>query len=145
MGVTNMKPTAAIEDFFRQFEQASRTADGERAASLFSDSFLMADPEGVKVVQASQLKAGIDQRRKIFQNLGHLSTALDTIQTTFLDENYALVKTRWIFQFKADNGVKEVGVPASYIVALTRAVPEIVFYLNHESLLAVLKRNGMIH
>ena len=139
-----MEPTAAIEDFFRQFEYASRTADGERAASLFSDSFLMADPEGVKVVQASQLKAAIEQRRKMFQNLGHLSTALDTIQTTFLDENYALVKTRWIFQFAAGNGVKEVGVPASYIVALIGPVPEIVFYLNHESLLAVLKRNGII-
>lgn len=139
-----MESTATIEDFFREFEYASRIADGERAASLFSESFLMADPEGVKVVQAFQLKAGIEQRKKMFQDLGKVSTALDTVETTFLDDNYALVKTSWIFQFTTDNGVKEMAISASYIVAMTGATLKIILYLNHQNLMTALKQNGII-
>ena len=140
-----MVSTATVEDFFRQFEYASRTADSERAASLFSDSFLMADPEGVKVIQAGQLKAGIDQRRKMFQSLGNVSSALDTVDTTFLDEHYALVKTRWIFQFVVGNGIKELAISTSYIVAMGGAALKIILYLNHDSLMTALKQNGITH
>jgi hypothetical protein len=130
----------AIETFFSDFEKYSNQNDADRLASQYSDTFMTADSSGTRVVQATDLRAFIPKRKQLFASIGYRSTTLVSIQQTKLDDRYVLVRTEWRWQFDRD----QITLPSTHIVQVSGETLKIVFYLNHENIMTVLRDRGLL-
>jgi hypothetical protein len=130
----------AIETFFRDFEKYTNQNDADRLTSLYADTFMTADPSGARFVQATDLRAFIPKRKQLFATLGYRSTTLVSVHQTKLDDRYVLVRTEWVLHFDRD----QIALPSTYIVQVSGEVLKIVFYLNHENIMTVLRDRGLL-
>src|SRR5262245_5878573 len=108
-----------IESFFRDFENYTNLNDADRLASMYSDTFLTADPSGTRVVEATALRAFIPKRKQLFAGIGYRSTTLVSVNPSKLDDRYSLVRAEWRFEFDRD----QVTVPSTYIVDVSGDAP----------------------
>jgi ketosteroid isomerase-like protein len=135
----------AINVFFSEFEKNSNTGDVDRIAAQFSDPFMVADPSGSRVVCATDFRAAIPKRKKLFESLGCRTTTLESIHETRLNDGYVLAKTEWRMQFDRGAGaLEDVTAWSTFVVHTSGETPKIVFYLTHENHLSMLQKRGIL-
>src|SRR5579864_586568 len=134
-----------IRAFFEAFERNSAAWDMDVMISQFADPFLSADPSGVRVVQASDLRVALPKRKQLFQTNGCKVTKLMSIDETPLDDRHVLAKTWWRWEFeRPERQRQEITLASTFIVRKSAEALKIVFYLNHEDIMAVLKQHGLL-
>ena len=135
----------SIESFFKDFEKNTNQDDVERLTSQYADPFMAADATGARLVHAADLRAMIPKRKQLFKSIGHRSTTLVSLHETKLDDRYVMVKTQWRWQFdRGTAGSEEVTLPSTFIVHTSGEALKIVFYLNHENIMTVLRDRGLL-
>lgn len=135
----------AIRTFFEDFAQRNASGDAEGLVRLYAASFLMARPNGVQVVKAADLLPAIPKRKQLLAAIGCRSTTLASLQETKLDDRYSIVRTEWRWRFdRGGDGPEEITLPSTFIVQQSGEGLQIVFYLAHEDILAVLRERGWL-
>jgi hypothetical protein len=133
-----------VQQFFRDFEEASNNFDAARSAAQFSDVFLHADPQGVQAVPKDAFIKSLDKRRAFFDSLGLRTTKLAVIEEIPLNSQYTLAKARVTMYFRRPEGSElSVEQTASYIIKLGET-PQVVFYLNDQLLTELLQAHGLL-
>ena len=137
--------TNSIERFFHALEQETVTGNFPALAERFAENFLAASPSGAKVAQRSAFAQVLPARKQQFEQMGKSSTKLISLETTALDERYALAKTRWQLTF-ARNGKEpqKVFADSTYIVDTGAEPFQIILYLTSQDLPTVLKEKGIL-
>ena len=134
----------AIREFFENFQKYNDAGDTEGLARLYSPIFMVATPGGVQPVQAADMLKIIPKRKQMLEEVGCKSTTLVDLQETKLDPTYTLVQTTWKWLFHRGGESKEFTLTSTSILRATTEGPQIVFYLNHEDIMAALRKDGLL-
>ncbi|MBB5344950.1 hypothetical protein [Tunturibacter empetritectus] len=132
-----------VEDFLKQFERNANVGSAEEIVEQFADVFMAADPSGARAVPSSKLLMAIPQRKKLFESVGGGATALASVELTRLDDRYVLLKTEWLMKLNRGGGPGEdLTLRSTFVLYRSDDGLKIVFYLNHEDLMSVLRERG---
>ena|SRR5438093_3193834 len=132
-----------IREFFATFERLNAADEVDEQVKLYADPFLMADPNGSRVVTVGELAAAIPKRKQLFKGIGSIGTRLVTLAETPLDDHYTMVKTTWRWEF--DRPVQpDIVVPSTYIVRTSGDTMKIVLYLNHGDIMSIFRERGLL-
>lgn len=133
-----------IRTFFQEFEDAGNNFDLEASVEQFSETFMHADPSGVRAVPRNGFLQSLPKRKAYFDAIGLRKTRLEVVEEIPLNAVYTLAKVAVTMDFVAKNGEsKTVPQTASYIVKMGGDTPQIVFYLNDQMLQEVMASHGL--
>ena len=128
-----MQTDNRIKKFFEEVEQASNTLDLNLIDAQFADQFIVADPNGMRVVEKQKFLAFPPQRQEFFKSIGHQSTKVLSLDETRLDEQYTVVKAHFLMRFKKASGeIVEARVDSTYFLFMRGDSPKILMHLEHE-------------
>ena len=128
--------TAEIEQFFAEFEAASRDERWDRFEDLFLPTFLSLDPGLATPVDVHGLIAFLPRRRGLFESVGATGTRLDGLEVTELDDRHALARSTWSVVY--DGPHRPVTLRSTFLLRRVDVAWRIAVYLNHESLAELL-------
>ncbi|NYF50217.1 hypothetical protein [Tunturiibacter gelidoferens] len=134
-----------VEDFLKRFQINANVGSAEEIVEQFADVFMSADPSGARAVPSSKLLMAIPLRKKLFEGVGGGATALVSVEQTMLDNRYVLLKTEW--QMKLDRGSGPgdgLTLRSTFVLYRSDDGLKIVFYLNHEDLMSLLRERGSL-
>jgi hypothetical protein len=129
-----------VEEFFRRYERANNDFDVDLIATLYANTFLFGNPQGVQVVKKEDFVKVLPRRKDFMKAAGLLSSRVDSVETSELDSKYMLVKTVWNMSFRANNGdaVTRKSL-ATYVLSTIADSFEIVFQLDHQDLTKIVQ------
>jgi hypothetical protein len=133
-----------MQAFFEAFEAGSEAGDAASLAKLYTESFLVANPNGVQVVRASDLLQIIPKRKQMLDAAGCQAAKLVSLSETRLDDHYSMVRTEWRWRVKGDENGSEITLPSTFIVRRSSEGLRIAFYLAHGDITAVLRERGLL-
>ena len=134
-----------MELFFQAFEQLSAASNAAELAGLYAPSFLMAGPNGSRVVRAIDLQHAIPKRKELFTSVGCTATHLTALEETVLDDRYSLVRTEWRWHFeRSPEAPVEFTLPSSFVIDRSLERWQIVAYIPHADVMAELRRRGLL-
>jgi hypothetical protein len=137
--------TEGLRTFFERFQSLSATSDGDRLATMYAGSVMIAGPKGAQVVNSADLLRAIPKRRQLLESVGHQDTALVGFEETMLTHRYALVRAQFRWHFQAPNGEPTtVTLPSTFIVDRAGDSPSIVLYMNEQDVVSVLRERGLL-
>ena len=124
-----------VEDFFRRYEQANHDFDVLLIATLYADTFMFGNPQGVQAIKKDDFVKVLPRRKDFMKAAGLLSSRVDSVETSALDSKYILVKTVWNLSFRATGGDVTRKTSATYVLSASGDSFEIVFQLDHQDLM----------
>ena len=127
--------TITVEDFFRRYEQANHDFDVPLIATLYADTFMFGNPQGVQAIKKDDFVKVLPRRKDFMKAAGLLSSRVDSVETSALDSKYILVKTVWNLSFRATGGDVTRKTSATYVLSASGDSFEIVFQLDHQDLM----------
>jgi len=144
-----MIPMSGVEPatrvFFETFERGSAAGDAASLAKLYTESFLVAGPNGVQVVKASDLAHIVPKRKQMLDAAGCGDAKLVSLNETRLDDHYSMVRAEWRWRVNCgDSESPEITLPSTYIVRRSGEGLQIVFYLAHGDITAALRERGLL-
>lgn len=140
-----MDTRPAVEEFFRKFEYNTNHGDTAALVSHFAAVFLAAGPQGSSCVRREDFALAVPKRKQLFDNLGCVATELVRIQTEQLDARYSMARAQWKMTFtRGESTAREILVESTYMVDTGADPNEIVVYLAHQDIMAVLKEQGIM-
>jgi hypothetical protein len=129
-----------VAAFFADFETRSNDPAADAASpSQFAEVFLSAYRNAVHAVPRAAFAAALPKRRELFACIGLKRTRLTSIDETPLDDLYVLVATEWTMELEQSDGPKALPFRSTFLLRRTDEGLEIVFYLNHQDVAAVIK------
>src|SRR5262245_21215968 len=138
-----------VRKFFEDYERsinASRSGEGpELIASLYSDSFMFAGPQGAQAVKKEDFLKALPKRQGFFKTVGLTSSTIRSLEETRLDDNYVMVKSYWNMRFE-----KEAEQPiiaetyATYILCQEESSLRIACQLDHQDLMKTAQDLGLL-
>src|SRR5215470_10163911 len=132
--MTRMEQTAepTMRSFFEAFAASNETGDAASLAKLFAESLMAADPNGIRVVKASDLAHIIPKRKQMLDAAGCGGAELVSLDETKLDDQYSMVRTKWRWRVNsAGKAPQEITLPSTYIVRRSSEGLQIAFHLAH--------------
>jgi hypothetical protein len=137
--------TERLRSFFEQLQRFGSASDVEGLARMYAPTIMIAGPNGAQVITAAALVQAIPQRKRLFEAAGHRKTTLTSIEPAMLTNRYSLVRTEWQWTFEHQPaGPVVVTLPSTFVVDLVDDAPQIVLYLMHEDVAAVLRQRGLL-
>jgi hypothetical protein len=135
----------AVEEFFRTFEYNTNHGDTAALVSPFAAVFLAAGPQGSSCVRKEDFALALPKRKQLFDSLGCGATDLVRIETEQLDARYSTARTQWKMTFASgESGAHAIFVESTYLVDTGVEPFQIVLYLAHQDIMAVLKEQGIM-
>jgi hypothetical protein len=131
--------TITVEEFFRRYERANNDFDVHLIATLYADTFMFGNPQGVQAVKREDFVKVLPRRKDFMKTAGLLSSCVESVETSALDSKYMLVKTVWNMSFRANNGGDVIQTLATYVLSAIGDSFEIVFQLDHQDLMKIVQ------
>jgi hypothetical protein len=91
--MNGVEPTTRA--FFEAFEASSAAGDRASLVKLYAESFLVAGPNGVQVIKASDLAHIIPKRKQMLDTAGCGDASLVSLNETRLDDHHSMVRAEW--------------------------------------------------
>jgi hypothetical protein len=107
----------------------------ERPNRRFADVFMNADPNRCTPVERASLGDLLPRRRELFQSAGAGPLRLVEGSDEALDDDYVLARTSWETRLRDGGSLR---LRSTFILRRTDDDFEVVFYLNHQDLPALL-------
>lgn len=107
----------------------------EPAPKKFADIFMNADPHRCGPVERASLVTALPRRRALFESAGAGPLRLLSGDDEDLGDGYVLARTVWETQLRSGNTLQ---LRSTYILRRVDDSFEVVFYLNHQDLPALL-------
>jgi hypothetical protein len=134
--------SAAVRDFFAEFERNGNTHDLDAVAKQFADVFMSADPTRAVAVPRETFLGALPQRERLFATVGLTRTRLASIKETPLDDVYTLVDTEWIGDLRSGG---ELHLSSTFILRREGQSHVVVFYLNHQDIAQAVQEIAQRH
>jgi hypothetical protein len=135
----------AVEDFIRLFTHHNNQGDVPTQVSQFAATFLAAGPQGASCVRRDDFAVVLPKRKQLFESVGLRSTELVRIQTDALDARFSTARAQWRMLFaRGTQPEQEVRVESTFLVDTGIEPFQIVLYLAHQDIMAVLKKRGIL-
>jgi hypothetical protein len=134
-----------VKEFFEGYAKGSNPLDLDLVDSQYEDTFMFADPNGTRVVEKQKFLAALPQRQGFFKMLGHQSTKILSLEETQLDNQYVMIKTYFLIQFKkASAELVDAKLNSTFILHIKNGLPKIVFQIEHEDLQKAMEERGLL-
>ena len=134
----------AVQTFFEQYARSRTEGDVEFIASQYSDPFMIADPNGARVVDKAALLAVFPKGFQLLKTHGHTSTTLRSLRDTAVDEHYRFVRAQFLWRFeKPAVPPIDVDVDASFMVYVSGGAFSIVFQQEREDFRDACRSRGI--
>jgi hypothetical protein len=135
----------SIKTFFEQVEKASNLLDLDLIDSQYADQFIFADPNGTRVVEKQRFLSALPKRQEFFKSLGHQYTKVVSLEETHLDDQYMMVKARFLMRFQKVSGQTiDANVDSTYFLFMKGDSPKIIMHLEHEDLKEAMQARGIL-
>src|SRR5215469_881172 len=132
--------TITVEAFFRRYEQANHDFDLPLIATLYADTFMFGNPQGVQAIKKDDFVKVLPRRKEFMKAAGLLSSRIDSVETSALDSKYMMVKTVWNMTFRTNTGSDVTRKTlATYVLSAIGESFEIVMQLDHQDLMAIVQ------
>ncbi len=125
----------SIEVFLKKYEHNGKVDDINPLMAQFADPFQVAGVHGTRVLTPKTFAEMLPKRRRQFEEMGCGAAQLVSIETTLLDESYALARTRWRFIV----GQEDLTVESSFLIEDVGGDLKIVLYVAHDDLKSILE------
>jgi hypothetical protein len=136
--------SSAIERFFQAFELNRQSGDLPAIVSQFADVFLAVGPQGAQCIRGSDFALALPKRKQLFDSLGCQFTALASLNEIQLDARFVMARTQWKMTFAHGSGrEQDILVDSTFIIDTGAVDFKIVFYLNTQDILELLKDRGI--
>ena len=130
--------TITVEEFFRRYEQANNDFDVQLIATLYADTFMFGNQQGVQAVKKEDFVKVLPRRKDFMKTAGLSSSRIDSLEASTLDSIYILVKTVWNMSFRGNNGGEVTRkTSATYVLSTIGDSFEIVFQVDHQDLMNI--------
>ncbi len=135
-----------IEEFFRRYEEGANTFDPDLMKSLYTETFMGADPNGAACIQNDEkFREAIPQRKEFFRQIGFRSAKVLNIAETPLDDHYTMAKVHWQMIFEKDAGKpQEFKFYITYFLFDPGEGPQVAFYISHDDEQKIMRDAGLI-
>ncbi|MCI0336657.1 MAG: hypothetical protein L0226_03700 [Acidobacteria bacterium] len=135
----------AVKEFFEQYELSRNTLDLGLIASQYPDSFMWADPNGARVVEKHVVLASLPRGQEFLKALGHKFTKVLSLDETWLDDHYVLVRVKFLWGFeKASEQPIDVKLDGTFILYINNGSPKIIFQHEREDFQQALRARGVL-
>ena len=131
------EPDARVRAFFDEFSHASDTLDAGVLNRCFADSFLAADPSGVRPVSRELFLQVLPGRKRMFADAGIGPVQLTSLDVQPLDETYLLVRTEWRAPRSEER--EPVRLSSTFLLHDDNDTLRIALYLNHRDVGEILR------
>ena len=132
--------TITVEDFYRRYEQANHDFDLPLIATLYADTFMFGNPQGVQAIKKDDFVKVLPRRKDFMKAAGLLSSRVDSAEASRLDSKYTLVRAVWNMRFRTNNEDEATHkASATYILSTSGDSFEIVFQLDHQDLMKIVQ------
>jgi len=135
-----------VDDFFKRYEQAANSFDPVLTASLYTEQFLAADPNGVQCGRNDPaLAQATAARQQFFESLGFQQAKVLEVAATPLDDNYTMAKVHWWMRFARTGGdAQEFRFFITYFLYDPGSGPKAAFWISHDDERQVMLDAGLI-
>jgi len=134
-----------FEDYERSVNASNLEGTPELIASRYSDSFMFAGPQGAQAVKKEDFLKALPNRQWFFKTVGLTSSTIRSLEETFLDDNYVMVKAYWNIRFEKEAEQPVVAeTSATYILCQEESSLRIVFQLDHQDLMKTAQDLGLL-
>ena len=134
-----------VREFFERYERSRNTMDAALIDEQYADAFTFAGPGGARSVEKQAVLASLSKGLQFIKSLGHRSTTLVSMSETPLDEHYALVRAKFVWQFEKPPAQPiDVEVDSTFILFISDAAARIVFQHEHEDFQQALRARGVL-
>jgi len=124
-----------VKEFFAEYEKANAEFDATKIASLYTDVFMFAGPQGAQAVKKEDFVKVLPKRKEFFKSAGLVSSKVEAIEASALDARYTCAKVKWRMRFeRAGAQAAENENSATYILSSAGDSFQIVFQLDHQDL-----------
>jgi hypothetical protein len=134
----------ALEEFFRHFIRNAEESDVASEVAQFAASFLAAGPQGASCVRREDFAVVLPKRRQLFESAGLRSTEFVSMEAEALDARYSMARTRWKMRFESMPRMQEIVVDSTFVIDTGAQPFQIVLYLAHQDIMAILKERGIL-
>ena len=136
----------AVTRFFQLFARKNSEESIPAQVAQFADSFISADPHGVRCVRGDDFAAALPKRKMLFDRLGSKPAVLVSLHETQLDVRYVLARTTWRFDFAPVNSgeAEQVFADSTFLVDTGEEEFKIVMYIAHQDIMQVLRDRGIL-
>lgn len=137
--------SAPVEGFFDQYARSRSALDLTLIASQYADPFMVAGPNGARVMEKSAVLAAFPKGQEFLKAHGHESTRVVSLDETRLDEHYVLARVRFLWRF-AQSSAPPIDVPvdSTFILHLDHGALRIVFQQEREEFQQALRAHGVL-
>lgn len=135
----------AITEFFEAYAKATESLDLAFFGSAYSDAFMFAGPDGVRVVKRDDFLRVIPKRKEFFKAAGLIASEVGRLEETRLDEKHTIVRVHWTMRFEKNPGQPIVDESAAtYLLRQEEEAVQIVFQLDHQDLAKRVQELGLV-
>jgi ketosteroid isomerase-like protein len=135
----------AVTEFFEAYERATQSLDSAFLGSAYAETFMFAGPRGIQAVKRDDFLKVIPKRKAFFQAVGLISSRVQRLDETHLDEQHAMVSAHWTLRFEKDPGPPITDeIAATYLLRREADLLQIVFQLDHQDLAERVKDLGLV-
>lgn len=135
-----------IDDFFAKYEKSANNFDPDLLASLYTDSFMSADPNRTACVQNDmKWKEAATKREQLFKDLGFKFAKIIDKSVTQIDDNYSMVKVHWPMNFENPSTTRSdfKFFITNFVCAVGGAL-KVCFNISHEDEQKVMREAGLV-
>jgi len=135
-----------IKDFFNKYEESANTFDVDLTVSLYADTFMSGEANGVTVGKNDAgMREAMTQRKDRFQAIGFQKASLLDMEQTWLGDHYVWAKTKWRMDFTKKEGAAVHAIfDESYFLYVDGRSAKVVFFVAHKDELQTMKDLGLI-
>lgn len=139
-------PDDSIEQYFTQYEEFANTFDPDLATDLFADHFIGAGPSGIEPGENDdEWREAFIERGALYDDLGFGTAEIRSLDETWLDEHYVMVKVHWHMLFEKEPGEpQEFEFDDTYFLHQTGDDFEAVFWISHGDEWQTLQEAGLL-
>lgn len=137
--------STALEEFFRHFIRNAEESDVAAEVSQFAGAFVAAGPQGAMCLRREDFAVVLPKRRQLFRSAGLRSTEFVSMEAESLDTRFSMARTRWKMLFEStQQGAQEIFVDSTFVLDTGVEPFQIVLYLAHQDIMAILKERGIL-
>ena len=146
-----MSKRSRLIEFFEEFETSFNAAmvcdeDGVTAfAEAFADSFIAADPSGVRCGHNDDaFRQRLKDECRFYRQIGTRATRLEGIDTTPIDRHHVMARVHWLGEYRREDGTDiNLRFDVVYFVRMVGDVVRIFGYVTGDAVRA-LRENGLL-
>jgi len=135
----------AVAEFLHQFIGNTNQGDARTQAPPFAATFLAAGPNGAQCMRREDFLLALAKRKEMFASAGLRRTELAGVEVEALDARYSKARAEWKMGFEdGTEAAQEITVASTYIIDTGVQPFEIVLYMAHQEIAAILKERKLL-